>query len=370
MKNHIPAVFLILLAACSAETQNKELAELIQQRDKLKTELISVNEKINELDTTSKENLPIVYAVQSESGVFEHYFEVQGTLKSDKNIVLTAEMPGIIRDLRVREGQFVQQGEVLATVDASVLESNIKELEERIELAKYMFEKQESLYKQGVGTEPEYKQAKSNYESLKKSLESLRTQKGKSFVKAPFSGYVDEVFPTEGEMAGPASPIIRLVNNKDMKVVAQVSEAYIGSLNDKNKVNIVFPAIGDTLNNISIKRRGMYVNPTNRTINVEIPVNQPNDSFLPNLIALVQVRDYYDSTAVLLPSNVVLEDNQGKTFVFVLDKDNKAKKTEITTGKSYNGLTEIKGGLKAGETVVAEGARKLTDGKQVEVRRN
>jgi membrane fusion protein (multidrug efflux system) len=367
MKFYLPLTLLAFLAACSSENGNKELAELIEKREQLKTELAEINEKISELDTSGNENLPIVFTVKSEQVFFEHYFEVQGNLKSDKNIVLTAEMSGIIRNINVKEGQYVQTGEVIATVDASILESNMKELEERIELAKYVFEKQESLYKQGVGTEPEYKQAKSNYEALKKNMESLKTQKGKSYIRAPFSGYIDEVFPAEGELAGPATPVVRLVNNKEMKVVAQVSEAYIPSLNSKNKVNIIFPAIGDTLQNIVIKRRGMYVNPTNRTINVEIPVDNPKESFLPNLIALVQVRDYYDSTAVVLPSNVVLEDSKGRTFVYVLN-DQTARKTEISVGKSYNGLTEILSGLKAGETVVSDGARKLTDGKKVEVR--
>jgi membrane fusion protein, multidrug efflux system len=367
MKFYLTFSLLVLLAACSSENDNKELSELIEKREKLKEELAEVNEKINELDTARNENLPIVFTVKSEQAFFEHYFEVQGNLKSDKNIVLTAEMSGIIRSISVKEGQFVQSGEVIATVDASILESNMKELEERIELAKYVFEKQESLYKQGVGTEPEYKQAKSNYEALKKNMESLKTQKGKSFVRAPFAGYIDEIFPTEGELAGPATPIVRLVNNKEMKVVAQVSEAYIPSLNSKNKVNIIFPAINDTLQNIVIKRRGLYVNPTNRTINVEIPIDNPKESFLPNLIALVQVRDYYDSTAVVLPSNVVLEDSKGRTFVYVLNNQT-ARKTEISVGKSYNGLTEIIAGLKAGEEVVADGARKLTDGKKVEVR--
>ncbi|MFN3916933.1 MAG: efflux RND transporter periplasmic adaptor subunit [Flavobacteriales bacterium] len=368
MKTYLPLTLLILLASCSAGNENKELVKLIEQRDKLKAELVTLNNQIAELDTTSTERLPIVYTVLSENRFFEHYFEVQGSLKSDKNIILTAEMSGIILDIRVKEGQLVQQGETIATIDAAILESNMKELEERIELAKYIFEKQESLYKQGVGTEPEYKQAKSNYEALKKNMESLKTQKGKSYVKAPFTGYVDEVFPTEGEMAGPASPVIRLVNNKEMKVVAQVSEAYIASLNSKNKVNLIFPAIGDTISDIVIKRIGMYVNPTNRTVNVEIPIQKSKETYLPNLIASVHVRDYYDSTAVVLPSNVILEDSKGSTFVFVLNDQNEAAKTEIVVGKSYNGFTEILSGLSSGARVVADGARKLTDGKKVEVR--
>ena len=87
--------------------------------------------------------------------------------------------------LNVKEGQKVSAGQVIAVVDASVLSSNVEEIKTQLEYAEYMYNKQKELNKRGVGSEFDMETAKNQVASLKASMNSLNTQRGKAVIKAP-----------------------------------------------------------------------------------------------------------------------------------------------------------------------------------------
>ena len=91
----------------------------------------------------------------------------------------------------------------------------------------YMYNKQKTLHEQGLGTEIEFEQAKNQKKSLESKLKTLQSQKGKTIVSAPFSGSIDQIFTHLGEMASPQAPLIRLVNNKNIRITANVSENHL-----------------------------------------------------------------------------------------------------------------------------------------------
>lgn len=338
-------VFLLLLSSCGDSSASSE------------------NESNDASESSSLSKVEVTTAI---SGTFEHFFEVQGTLKAEKNSILTPESGGKITSVLVKEGDYVQQGATIATFDQSVISSNIKELEKNLEMAQYLYEKQKTLFEQGVGSELQLKQAQTQYEALKQTKQTLNTQQGKFVLTAPYSGYVEEVFSVVGEVASPMSPIIRLISLEKVSVVADISEVYLKDLDKTNKVEIYFPAINDTIKNATISRLGKFINPANRTIDVEINIPS-KEKYIPNLMAVVKVRDYVDTSAIIIPTSTILEDNKGNSFVFTVNKENKAIKTPVKVASSYNGFSSIKKGLSANEKVVLKGARKLVDQQEVAI---
>ena len=363
-------ISLVLLASCessSKEKLEKQKVKLEGEITEKQTELDEVKQKLAELDTTKEAiSLPKVDVMLAKVQLFEHFFETQGNLEAEKMSVLTPENGGKIISINVKEGDQVSAGTTIAVFDQSVIASNIKELDKNLELAKYMYEKQQNLYNQGVGTEVQLKQAKTQYEALKQTKASLSTQAGKFVLKAPYSGYIEEVFVVEGEVAGPMNPIVRIINTSKLKVTADISEVYIKNLTTKTSVDVVFPAIQDTLKNIKLTRLGKFINPNNRTINVEVDVPS-KDEYIPNLMSVIKVRDFVDTAALVISNNAILEDNKGSTFVFLINADNTAEKRIVSVGKSYNGLSTILSGLKPNDSVVVNGARKLVNGQEIEI---
>lgn len=360
------------LTACKStdlEVLKAEQSTLESEIKTKQTALESLVKKIEKLDTTNQEEvyLPRVSVVNLKTDTFNHFFEIQGAIEAVKNVMVVPEAGGLIKTLPIKEGQFVSKGQVIASFDSKVIASNIKELEEQLELAKYMFEKQKSLMDQGVGTELNFKQAEGQYKSLQKTLNTLKTQKGKFVLKAPFSGYVEQVFPVVGQMAGPSTPIIQLIDLNKMNITASISESYLKKLNDNSLVNVFFPALDVKIEGLPIKRIGKFVNPINRTVTMEVSIPKAEKNMVPNLMAVMNVRDYQNKAAIAVPSSVILKDSKQKSYVYVLESNGKVKQTNVELGQSYKGKTEVLIGLKDGDKVIDKGARKLVDGDKVEV---
>ena len=326
-----------------------------------------------EKDTeTAKKAEPstIVTTIVSELKPFEHYFEIQGHVVSKKNLLVLPEMGGLIQTIAVEEGQLIEKGQLIATLSSDILNANMDELEEQLALAKYVLDKQTKLAEQGLGAEIQLKEATSNYNTLIKTKETLQTQKDKYSVFAPFDGYVDEVFVSVGQLGGPASPIARLVNLDELYVSADVSENYLSTINEGQKVSVLFPTLEYQKNNLQLNRIGKQINPVNRTITVETKLNTKNEKVIPNLMAVMSLRDYYDTNSVVIPSRVILKDTKGSSIIKLINDKKKVEVRKIKTGLQYLNETQVLEGLKAGETIIDEGKSNVVEGQIVKIQSN
>ena len=257
-------------------------------------------------------------------------------------------MGGLISEISVHEGEQILKGSIIARINSDVVSSNMKELEEQRDLAKYMYDKQQSLYDKGVGTELALKQAEGQFRTLEQTIKSLQTQQGKFVVRAPFDGYVEQVFPVQGEMAGPASPIIRLIALDKMSVKADISESYLRGINMNSAAQLRFPSLGlEPMIGLKLKRIGKFVNPVNRTITVEIDVPNKAEGVVPNLMSVLRIRDYVDSSALAVPTSVIRKDVEVPSVYII--KNGKAIRTEVVLGRSSGDYTVIESGISNGD---------------------
>lgn len=361
----------LFLTSCR---EKSTLDQLKLKQTELKTELAGISTQIAGLDTTSKEVILIVSSTPVEQTNFKHKIELQGAVETDQNIMINSETPGVIRNIHVKEGQRVSKGQTLITIDAEILNSNINELNTSLEMANYMFDKQTKLKEQGLGTEIELEQAKSQKRSLESKLKTLQSQRGKSTVKAPFSGVIDEVFANLGEMASPQAPLIRLVNNRNIKITASVSENHLANVKLGTTVDVLFPNLNDTTITSKITYIGNYIDPVNRTFRVHVELKN-NTVFLPNQIAKIKITDTDLKEALVINSNAILQDTDNNYYVYKLSSigENKHKldKIYINLIKSYNGLSAISpvtsGELVDQSKIVLEGGKGVTENDIVKV---
>jgi len=354
---------LSLLQSCgeTAEKMEKlkeEKKTIVTELSTLQTRLDELNEQITQLDTTIIEEAKKISAITINEEVFEHYFEIQGSVKADKNVLVLPEVGGLISKISVQEGQQIMKGSVIATINSDVVSSNMKELEEQRDLAKYMYDKQQSLYDKGVGTELALKQAEGQFKTLEQTIKSLKTQQGKFVVKAPFDGYVEQVLPVQGEMVGPASPIIRLIALDNMSVKADISESYLKGINMNSAAQLRFPSLGpEPMTGLKLKRIGKFVNPINRTITIEIDVPTKVEGVVPNLMSVLRIRDYVDSSALAVPTRVIRKDLEVPSVYIITN--GKAIRTEVVLGRSSGDYTVIESGISDGDRLVDKGLRGL-----------
>ena len=178
------------------------------------------------------------------------------------------------------------------------------------------------------------------------------------------------MFGSVGQLGGPASPIARLVNLDELYVSADVSENYLSTINEGQKVSVLFPTLEYQKNNLQLNRIGKQINPVNRTITVETKLNTKNEKVIPNLMAVMSLRDYYDTNSVVIPSRVILKDTKGSSIIKLINDKKKVEVRKIKTGLQYLNETQVLEGLKAGETIIDEGKSNVVEGQIVKIQSN
>ncbi len=344
-------------------------SELHEKQQDLKQKIALLDEAIEKLDTI--DNRALVSAEVLTNTLFKHYIEIQGNVETDQNIIIYPEFSGVLEKIYVQEGQQVSKGQILAKIDDGGLSSQLAQLETKTALAKTTFERRKNLWEQEIGSEIQLLQAKSDYEAMKSSVQQLQSQLGKTTVRAPFSGVIDQVISDEGQVVSPgANQLFRLIDLNKMYVTADVPENYLGSIEKGTEVLVELGSIGKEFKG-EIKEISSFINPNNRSFEIKIAVPNNNGMVKPNLIANIKLNDYTAKNTLIVPQSTVRENAMGEKIVYVLEMENDslgtAKKMVVEIGKNYQGKVEITNGLKPGQILITKGARTVRDGEKVRI---
>jgi RND family efflux transporter MFP subunit len=177
-------------------------------------------------------------------GKFTSALSLEGVIDAKSSTIATSKVPAVVSEVLVSEGQNVKKGQVLARLEQSSLLKSRLELEQQLNFAKTLYEKQMRLWKNGIGTEVQYLSAKNQKEALEKSLNTLDANIDMYNIKSPIDGSIEAVDIKIGQTAGPGMPNFKVINMSSVKVVAQVSESYSGKINKGDKVVVSLPDLG------------------------------------------------------------------------------------------------------------------------------
>ncbi len=378
MKNISILLIAISLFSCTSKKKETTLPNSLESlrlekkkvekiKDSLDLVLTQIETKIEQLDTVKK--LQPVTVINIKPTVFKHFIHIQGNTETDKNIVVRPLANGQITGVFVKEGQNVYKGQTLMQIDDAVLRNSISEVENQLSLATTTFERQKRLWEQKIGSEMQFLQAKTQKEALERKIKTLKSQLKNYKIKAPFSGVVDDVMAKLGDLASPQIPAVRLLNLRKMYIESDVSENYLKDIKRGNETIVSLPTIAEEIKT-KISKVGNYINPDNRSFKVRVDINNTKQHIKPNMLADVNIKDYEMKNAIVIPSNLVQIDENGKPFVFVILKDNDAYKVVkklVQTGKEYKGKTLILKGLNPNDQIINEGSRSVSEGQKVKV---
>jgi membrane fusion protein (multidrug efflux system) len=362
----------LFLASCGGgdKDPNAELAKLKADQAATQAKIADLEAKTGAGKAAEAAGAVPVSVLKVAPENFAGYLDVQGRVDFDQNATVGARAAGTLTSVRVQRGDRVSKGQVLATVDASILDANIAELRTRMELAKIVYEKQAGLWKQQIGTEIQYLQAKNTYQGLQRNLATLNQQRALYNVVAPYSGVVDNVIPKLGETVAPGAPVVQLNSGQGGKVLADVSEAYAGSIKAGDKALVTLPDLGNEEILSTVRTVSRTISATSRTFTVELrlPASQAG-KLRPNMVATVRIQNYGQSNATVLPVDLIQHDEEN-AYVLVVNREGgkaTAAKRVIKTGQTYNGKQEITSGLKPGDEVISAGYQNLNEGQQLKI---
>jgi RND family efflux transporter MFP subunit len=357
----------LLLASCGSKDKNAQLNDLKAKRSELDGQIASLEK---ELGITNAAKARKVVTTDVVTAPFKHCVEIQGTVDAENNVVVAPQIPGLVTRIYVQEGDAVQAGQLLAETDNSAYAAQIAAIQPQLELAKDVFQRQERLWEQKIGSEVQYLQAKTQVDALTKQISAIQAQIELTKVKAPLSGIVDHVGARVGQFATAQNPdpCFRIVNLSSLKVKSEVAETYANKVKKGNKVLLYFPDIATEVEG-SISFTAKFISPMSRTFTAEALLSGSNELLRPNMVSIMKIVDYENPAAILAPLNIIQNENNLQ-YVYVAVNENgvlTARRRTVTVGQVYAGNAELTGGLSIGDKLITTGYAELTEGMAIEL---
>ena len=383
MKKLIYILFITSLVSCGSKEAtvesiiaSKDIKSIRAKKKELSNQQQGIINQIEQLDLAIEKmdpnkKIPLVTAFAVKDTLFNHFVELQGSLQTKQNLVLTPEFSGVLTQVNVKEGQYVKKGQILAKVDDGGLSQQLAQMEIQTQLAKTTFERQERLWNQKIGSEIQFLQTKTNYEAQQKAVSQLKKTISKTLITAPFSGTIDDLITEKGSVVAPGvSQILRIVNLNKMYAEVDVPERYISSIKKGTNTLVEIPVLGKTYPTV-IAQTSSFINPVNRTYTIEIPVPNKEKLIKPNLTARLKINDYKNEKSILIPQNLISENAEGIQYVYTVGKNSKnetvAIQKTIETGKTQGPVVEVLKGITAGDLLIEEGARSVKNEQPIQV---
>ena len=301
---------------------------------------------------------------------------------------------GVIRRMLVREGQMVHRGQLLAEIDASTSNSGVQMAQASAQQARDMVKQAEDTYAQAkdaydrmkilhdngslpeikwVEVETRLKQAETALNTARSGVNSARAaeqiaRKGVADTRliAPVSGVIGRRQLDVGETALPSQAVVSILDISTVKVKVSVPEAELKNIGPGTSSIISVAAINRSFGGGRIEK-GVQADVMTHTYDVRINVANPEHKLLPGMVASVRFPGVQSgvSSSVYVPVASVQRRPDGGNFVWTVDGENKAHRTEVTVGPMVGNLLAVTSGIHAGDRIVTEGYQKLSEGTQV-----
>lgn len=389
LKITVLSAMVLLFAACGGDKDKKNpLAEKKAQLEKLKAEQKALAEKItglqdevDKLDPNAADaNAKLVTIAAVGPAAFNHFIDLQGKIDA-YNVANVAPrgQGGFVKAVYVKQGDQVKKGQTLLKLDDAVLRQSLAAAQQQLsgvkaqlDQAESIYQRQQNLWKQSIGTEIQVLNAKTNMESLrsqynaaKANISMAQEQLNTTSVVSEISGVANIVNIKIGEFFSGGQQI-QVVNNNDLKVTVNVPENYLDRIKLGSTLKVTLPESNNKTISTKVTVAGKLIDPITRSFYVEGKIPLDKD-IRANQLAMVQIEDYTAPEAITIPVNTLQTDDKGKFVLVAVEEKGKlvARKKPIVIGELYGDQLEVKSGLVAGDKIIMEGFQSLYDGQRI-----
>lgn len=389
------ASLVLIIASCGSGSAKDEKGKLgdkkvelekkKKEKSKLDDEIRKLEEEIAKADPNASSVKKLVSVAPVTVQDFVHYIDLQGRIEAKNNTTVVPKGgPGQVRQIFVTEGQVVRKGQQVLKLDDAIqrqalaaAEQNAASAEAQAKLYQSVYERQQNLWKQNIGSEVQVLEAKTKAEASAAQLNaaraganSAREALGFTNVYAEIGGTIDKLNIRVGEtfvgVLQNGTPQVTIVNTSNLKAYVQVPENYLSRVNVGTPVQVALPELNNRIIPSKISVASKQIDPTTRSFYAEASLPTAND-LRPNQAAVVKIEDYKKTGAITVPVNVVQSDETGK-YLFIVEEANGktvARRKVVIPGEAYGGFMEIKSGLTGKEKIVTEGYQTLYDGQAI-----
>lgn len=287
-----------------------------------------------------------------------------GKAEPSKNTVIHSQVSGTLSDLRIRKGQQVKKGDVLAVIESEGARSAYEIAEANLMLARDGYDRAVEVYSSGSITEQKMTEIRSQLAKAEASERAAAKVLSDCFARAPYDGVVSDVLVEEGVELQAFAPVARLLDIHEQEISFAVPEKEINSIHCGRNAVVAIPALGLTVR-APVISTGSTASPMSHTYDCRLsPGEVPG--LLPGMVCKVSMISE-DNSGVEIPANAVMTDMNGN-YVWMVEDGAVAKRYIVTDGYSADGVI-VTEGLSEGDPVIVEGRRKVSAGMKVQMSR-
>lgn len=313
-----------------------------------------------------KENLSreanTVYVIKPEQIVFSDPLRASGILSTRNEMKLSFKTGGIVESIPVKEGEIVEKGKVLASLDLSEINAQAGQASIALEKAKRDLDRASNLYKDSVATLEMLQNARSAYDIAKAGKKIADFNVKYSRILAPSKGRIQKIIVEKNEMVGPGYPVILFESlENDWIVKVSVADKDIVRFSPGDSASMEFDAFPDKIFSAEVSEVGTFADPLTGTYEIELLIKQREKEFRSGFIARVSIFPSETISGYWVPVEYVYELNGKNGYVYLLDSS-EVHQQKVITGALRNDGILILEGLTQDDQLLTEGVKYIKEG--------
>ena len=313
------------------------------------------------------EKTPVIVRPVTQMNTEDTVF-ISGALEADKTAPLSFLVPGMVDRVYVDEGDRVEKGQVLASVEAADYRSHLRIAEALLMQAKDAYERFRPLYKEGAFAEKNFIELKSGLAQAAAGCDIARKKLKDTKLYTPIPGVVGMKRVEIGQMVSPAMPVFTVVKTDTIYARVSVPESEIGKIALGQKAEAKVPALANRSVEGRVMLIGAMADPQTRSFAVKIELPNPDYTLRTGMIVQAKIITDRQIDILTVPGSAVVRDADNLTYVFVVDAAReRALRRRVFPGSVCQSEIEIKNGLNPGDKVIIGGQHKLTDGALIRI---
>ncbi len=297
--------------------------------------------------------------------------QVSAVTEPENIITIASRMSGLITGLSVREGDRVNQGDVLVRFDIDEHRAELKRAEAELELAEARFERNEQLFEREVISSADFEESRANKRIAESEVQLLETRIGFGTLRAPADIIVLERHVEQGEAVATNEPLLRVADLNRLVVRVGIPERDIVNLETGQHVELRIDAWPGEDFEGAISRIYPSADSDSRLITVEISLetSQNGRNIRPGFLARAAMTADRREGVLAVPSESLLASGRDERFVYIINDDGRLERRDVETGIERRNWTLINSGLEEGDVVVGANPSNLREDILVEVTR-
>jgi membrane fusion protein (multidrug efflux system) len=331
---------------------------------------LSSNKKENQakIDIVSKGTGAVpVKVITVKKEVINIDFAVNGKLAPNQDLMLISEVNGRVLSIKVKEGDRISQGQVLATVESTYSSLDYQAASDALAKLKVDQERLTKALKTGGVTQAQVDEINLAVRNAESQVAQARKRVSDATIKAPISGVINKKYIEVGSFAAAGTQLFNIVDVSSLKLNVTANERQVVQLSVGSKVDITVPVFQDELFTGAISFIAPKAdNSLNYPIEIKLDNAKAKNKVKAGMYASAEFKFGDQTPIIAIPRSAFVGSVNGGE-IFVIEKEGIATLRKVSPGTIFGDLVEVLGGLKEGETVITTGQINLIDGTEIEV---